>query len=583
MRERYPLGFGLGCLLTAALGCGVTESPAVERVIADRSAVSIATAIATLTPAMPAPEAAFGAAMALDGDRLVVGAPGEDAAYVFVRDHDTWAEEARLTSAGASGSELGHAVAIAGDRVVLGAPKDGEAASEAGALRVFERDQGSWVEQGKLIASDAAPGDFFGSSVALSGDEILAGGTQVGTFAPGFAHVFRRDQGAWIQDEGALVPQSVSTGAAFGVSVAIAGDTAVIGAYFNTIPGVGEACGSAFVYRRIDGVWTEEARLVGAGIQSNALVGRAVAISGDTALVGAPSLVDLTHGTGAVFVFRRTNQGWEQEAKLIAGDGGAGDELGISVALSGETAVLGSHRFHDGKGPGSAYVFTRSGHTWLRQARVDPEGGDSADRFGSAVVTGGDLVLVGARGVSEAAGSVHAYRLQRANGEPCAATAECASGFCVDGVCCDSACGGGDPSDCQACSTAFNASANGTCVALDPSVVCAPPPEPCGRPRTCDGEGLLCPAAPKLGTPSTCDPPADGGTSPSSVEPSAEPGGCAIRPLCAGDRAVSSWALAILALLARRRSAQKGHHLLRAGAASSPLFSRFFAAACSRH
>ncbi|MEO7330111.1 MAG: FG-GAP repeat protein [Minicystis sp.] len=552
MRELGRLGIKLGALLALCAGCGVSERFPVEHVGQQRETLTVATRQAVLGVSDPLSGAAFGAALAFDGDRLVVGAPGDEAAYVFLRQGDQWSEEAKLV-AGSGKRELGHAVAIAGDTVIVGAPKDGEVAAEAGAAHVFVREQGAWKEKAKLLAVDAAAGDLYGSAVALSGDEVLVAGTQSGAFASGFAHVYKGAGTVWAEESGVLVPASPSFDDAFGVSVAMSGDTAVIGAYFASIPGVGEAVGAAYVFRRTDGSWKQEARLVGSTATSNALTGRAVALSadGNTILAAAPSLVSASQGTGAVFVFRRGPEGWAEEGKLVAGDAGPGDELGISVALSGDTAVLGSDRFHDGKGPGAVYVFTRSDHTWIRQLRIDETDAMPGDRLGSAVALSGDTVIVGAR-LAGAMGAAYVYQLRLAKGELCTAATSCESGFCVDGVCCDTACGGGDPDDCQACSTAFNAAANGTCLVLEPDVVCRAPSATCATPTTCDGQSKTCPANPAPVNPPPCDP--SGGSTSGSTGGADQPpteDGCTIRPVAPASPAVLL-PLALLAALRRR-------------------------------
>jgi hypothetical protein len=212
-------------------------------------------------------------------------------------------------------------------------------------------------------------GDSFGSAVAISGDSVIIGALNRGI--AGAAYVFFRDGGRWRQQGSALVPAMAEYPT--GAKVALAGDIAVIGGYR-----------SAFVFVRTNGVWAEEGTgLVPAdeGVRfANTL---AVGVWGDTAIVGVPeTTVGENHQQGAAYIFVRRSNTWTQQGPgLVASDGFPGQRLGSSVAISNDTALVGSGR--------GAYVFVRSEETWTQ------EGGALVLGTGTTTVAlDGDTALV---------------------------------------------------------------------------------------------------------------------------------------------------------------------------------------------
>src|SRR5262249_6960687 len=143
--------------------------------------------------------------------------------------------------------------------------------------------------------------------------------------------------------------------------------------------------------------------------------------------------------------------------QVLPADFAAGDFFGYSVALSGDTAVIGAYLDDDkGTNSGSAYVFVRSGITWTQKAKLLAADGVASDYFGYSMAVDGSTAVIGAyldddKGTDS--GSAYVFTPLLTNGSVCSVNADCVSGFCVDGFCCNTACGGGDPSDCQACNT----------------------------------------------------------------------------------------------------------------------------------
>ncbi|HSB11688.1 MAG TPA: FG-GAP repeat protein, partial [Blastocatellia bacterium] len=334
----------------------------------------------------------FGASVAISGETIVVGAPNGDtaagfdsgSAYVFVRSGSVWSEQAKLTASDAAGGDLfGHRVAISGDTVVVGAPLDKNAAGfDFGSAYVFVRSGSVWSEQAKLTASDAAVEDEFGISVAISGETIVVGapfGDTAAGFGSGSAYVFVRSGSVW-SEQAKLTASDAAGGDEFGWSVAISGETIVVGALFGDTA-AGPDSGSAYVFVRSGSVWSEQAKLTASGGDE---FGWSVAISGETIVVGAP-FGDTAAGpdSGSAYVFVRSGSVWSEQAKLIASDAAAGDHFGRSVAISGETIVVGAPSDDTAAGfdSGSAYVFVRSGSVWSEQAKLTASDAAEGDEF----------------------------------------------------------------------------------------------------------------------------------------------------------------------------------------------------------
>lgn len=265
-----------------------------------------------------------------------------------------------------------------------------------------------WSQQMKLLSSDGITGDALGSSVAISGDTAIIGDPLHDYFSTnqGAAYVFVRANGQWTQQQ-RLLASDYNSNDQFGYAVGISGDTAVIGApnHFASATNAGQA----YVFVRSGTTWTEQARLAVSGALTNDYLGRSIAVDGDTVVVGAPG-VDLTGQTdaGAAYVFFRTGTTWMQQQRLVAGDALAADAFGSAVALSGNTVVVGAPRDDTTAGgidAGSAYVFLRTGITWAQQMQLVAADGLTTDLFGSAVAISADTAVVGSPQADTAGGN----------------------------------------------------------------------------------------------------------------------------------------------------------------------------------
>ncbi|MFO0875182.1 MAG: hypothetical protein U0575_14595 [Phycisphaerales bacterium] len=288
-----------------------------------------------------------------------------------------------------AGDRFGNSVAVSGNTVVVGAPREDSAATgvngnqadnsatDSGAAYVFVNNGGVWTQQAYLKASNTGAGDAFGNYVAISGDTIVVGAPQ---------------------------ERSNATG--------VNGNQAD-----NSAPDAG----AAYVFVRNGGTWTQQAYLKASNTDAGDLFGVAVAVSGNTIVVGAALEQSSATGvngnqadnsaddSGAAYVFVRSGAAWTQQAYLKASNTGAVDRFGFSVGVSDDTIVVGAYQedsnatgvngnqadnsAHDA---GAAYVFVRNGVAWTQQAYLKASNTDANDLFGFSVAVSGDTVVAGA-------------------------------------------------------------------------------------------------------------------------------------------------------------------------------------------
>ena len=354
----------------------------------------------------------FGQLVALSGDTAVIGAPGNysgnagGTAYVFVRDaNGGWNQQAKLTgSDNAAFNGYGNAVSVSGDIAVIGAYLDDDNGENSGAAYVHERDaNGAWLPRTKLHAGDGAAGDWFGLAVSVSGDTAIIGASRsdgTGTDS-GSVYVFVRDAGGTWSQQARLVANDAGKRTRFGEHISISGNTAVISGSWADHNG--DYSGAAYVFvRAANGSWSQQAKLLAADGGGGTSYGDSVAISGDTVIIGAED--DSARGfySGSAYVYTRAANGvWSQQAKLTARDGAFNDHFGNSVSVSGDTAVVGAYReTNNGADSGSVYVFLRNASgVWSQQAKLMTRDGSAGDLLGwLSVSVSGNSMVAGAAG-----------------------------------------------------------------------------------------------------------------------------------------------------------------------------------------
>lgn len=318
--------------------------------------------------------------------------------YVFSRSGGTWKQETKLTASdGAANDSFGYAVGISSDTVIVGAYLDDDDGDRSGSAYVFARSGDTWTEQAKLTATDASAYHYFGVAVAVSSNTAAVGAwsdDQAATNA-GAVYVFTRSEGVWTQ-QAKLTASDAVFGDSLGYAVAIDNTTIVAGAYMANSD-AGADSGAAYVFTHTAEGWSEEGKLTASDAAAGDWFGASVAVSGDTAIVGADRDSDGGDYSGSAYVFTRTGCVWTQQAKLTADDGAASDHFGGSVSVSGNTAICGAWGDGDGgPGSGSVYVFSRAGEAWTQEAKLGASDALGGDAFGYAVGISGDQAIVGA-------------------------------------------------------------------------------------------------------------------------------------------------------------------------------------------
>lgn len=343
----------------------------------------------------------FGSALAISGDTLIVGTAAEDsaatgingnqndnsangagAAYVFVRNGSTWAQQAYLKASNTgAGDAFGQAVSIDGDTAVVTALSEDSTAANSGAAYVFVRNAGTWNQQALLKASNASGNNQFGISTGISGNTIVVGASQ---------------------------ERSLSTG--------VNGNQSQ-----SNDPNV--LAGAAYVFVRSGNTWSQQAYLKASNTGNRDQFGFSTAISGETIVVGAVlessnaigvngnQNNDASFSSGATYVFQRSGSQWAQQAYLKASNTrGDRARFGEALSLDGDTLIVGA-RFESGgdggvnadqndtsaPGAGAAYVFVRSAGQWSQRAYLKSIDPDMSDDFGQSVAVSDNNFLVGAR------------------------------------------------------------------------------------------------------------------------------------------------------------------------------------------
>jgi|GEM_PF-681484 len=443
----------------------------------------------------------FGDSVAISGDTIAVGAQLEDsntteiingadlsaannsgndngAVYVFTRYGTTWSHQAYLKAPNNSEYDwFGNSVAIDGDTIAVGAYGEDSDTREIingsdlsatnddgsynGAVYVFTRYGTTWSHQAYLKSPNNNSDDHFGDSVAISGDtivvgahyedstttEIINGSVTLGANNSGnnngAVYVFTRSGSTWSHQAYLKAPNS-STGDYFGYSVAIDGDTIAVGACLENsdateiINGAdlsasnddGDDNGAVYVFTRSGTTWSHQAYLKAPNNSDGDRFGWSVDLSGDTIAVGAncensntteiindddlSATNDDGYHNGAAYVFTRSGTTWSHQGYLKAPNNSDMDYFGGSVAIDGDTIVVGAYREgsdtteviygsdlsatnDDGSVNGAAYVFTRSGTTWSHRAYLKAPNNSEGDSFGDFVAISGDTIAVGAQ------------------------------------------------------------------------------------------------------------------------------------------------------------------------------------------
>ncbi len=370
-------------------------------------------ALQSLKNVHPAADSELGHSVAVSGDWMVVGGQSEDGqnpdggtAVVYRRTGSTWTLFQAIDADDEDTLDrYGYDVAIDGTTIVVGSRMDDDMGLNSGSAYVWEYDatQDLWFNTAKLL--DTVTGsakDQFGHSVAIQGDTIVVGARledAPGTNS-GAAIIFERVAGGWARSA-ALVPADSKGGDQFGFDVAIDGDLIAVGARKDDSAGIDT--GSVYIFERSGGTWTEMAEIVAANSRRNNWFGFAVDVSGDTVAVGMP-IRPSRFRAGEVQVFDRNAGGannWGETARLLdPGVDPETDQFGYAVALDGDRLAIGSERDDTvASNAGNTYLHARNqggADNWGLVEALPAADGEPGDNYGHSLALDGDTLAIGA-------------------------------------------------------------------------------------------------------------------------------------------------------------------------------------------
>jgi len=405
--HRNSSGKTLISLLTALLltSCGDAYAQALP------SAVELA-------PTSPS-TGLFGTSVMVTGGTAVVGATfeaangglGSGAAYVYARSGTGWAPPQRLTASdGSSNDFFGGWAELVGNQLLISAFGHGPAAGpKPGAVYIFQRNGGSWVESGKLVPPVAVAGASYGQRMALNERFLLVNGQDLG--GQRIVHVLEPSANSWVQTSTITNPGDGN----FGSHIALWQGTAVVGA--NTASnGGGVASGAAWVFDRAGSSFAQTIKLTASDGAFNDSFGYAVSIWGERVVVGAHlDNEGAQTDRGAVYVFEKGASGWAQVAKLQAPDGVGVDEFGKDVRICGDRIIVGAPRRDEGGNvdQGAIYRFDRIGSVWtFGEKRTLAPPGRSNAFFGDHLSVDAEHLVAGAPFINSAFGFVGGCNVQ---------------------------------------------------------------------------------------------------------------------------------------------------------------------------
>ncbi len=292
----------------------------------------------------------FGETVAIYGETILVGVPGDDdhgsrsgSAYIFDFDGASWNQTTKLTASDAGGTDaFGSALAIVGTTAVIGATRNDELGTNAGAAYIFELANGAWTESARLLASDGEEYDAFGVSIALTDTFVVVGAAEDDDHgnSSGSVYVFTNDGAQWTE-QSKITPMDGSASDFFGESIAASGNRIIAGAYWDD--DTGSNSGSAYIYEfDTKSGWNQQAKLIAPDGNTQDQFGVAVSISGDTVIVGANRDDVIGSNTGSAYMYQFNDGQWALSSQLFGSQVLEEDEFGEKVALWGSVAAITS-------------------------------------------------------------------------------------------------------------------------------------------------------------------------------------------------------------------------------------------------
>ncbi len=299
-------------------------------------------------------------------------------------------------------ADFGFSVSMSGDKVLIGAPEDDAMGIESGAAYIYTRNpRGHWIETAKLMASDGTEGDKFGWAVYLQGNRAIIGSVldDIGVQDSGSAYIFERQQdGSWIE-VAKVIPNDIKEFNHFGSAFSMTGNRVLIGSYSAYNLSTDSYSGAAYIFDRMpDGAWVQVARMNASDGETTDFFSTSLVLTDDTAFIGA-NFDDNENGTnaGSVYVFERNpDDTWSEVAKLLSSDKDESRDLfGMSLSIDGDRLIVGTEKIFDG----TAYIFEQQvDKSWAEVAILKPADSRYQNYFGISVVVEGDRAYVRSRG-----------------------------------------------------------------------------------------------------------------------------------------------------------------------------------------
>ncbi|WP_235194843.1 FG-GAP repeat protein, partial [Microcystis aeruginosa] len=306
----------------------------------------------------------FGDTIRLNGSRAFVGSwkRGSGAVYIFRESGGLWTQTVKLRpSDGKQGDRFGSSFdSTDSGTILIGASSSDQKGLDSGCVYVYNVVNGIWTETGKIYASDPSPGALFGRYIDIDGNQAVIGAVKSNASQPnsGSVYIYENLNGIWTETA-KLSASDGKNGDEFGTPAAIEGNTIVVGASES-----GGTKGAAYVFEKVNGKWQETAKLTANDGQVGEEFGTSVTISNNTIAVSPRHDDDRGVDSGSVYIFRKINGVWTQVYKLTAIDGKAGDVFGKRVVIDGDTLAVSAFQDDNEVPPvpdsGSVYLYSIS-------------------------------------------------------------------------------------------------------------------------------------------------------------------------------------------------------------------------------
>ncbi|MCA9014509.1 MAG: hypothetical protein KDA77_04175, partial [Planctomycetaceae bacterium] len=373
----------------------------------------------------------FGFDVAVDGDTLISSAPfwnetytSQGGAFIYVRNDqgtpgysgdDTWEYQATLLApdADSTSDRFGWSVAISGDTAVVGAPLGDGTTENMGSAYVYTRSNGIWSFQQKLTVIDTTNNGYFGEVLAIEGDTIVASSYSIDNFT-GAAYVFKRVNGVW-SETAKLTSDSPAEQALFGSSIDIENSTIVIGSRRETET-VSQS-GSVYIFTESEGSWTQSQKLKDPAPSVSGSFGISVSLAGDLLLIGAPSSLNQPESSGKAVLYTLDPETslWTPLQTLTASDAALNSYFGYDVQIQDHQIFIGATSDPTGIiNNGAVYLFRQENQVWVEQQKIGSPDAEIGDQFARNIAVADNTLFINANHDNEGvenAGSVYAYGL----------------------------------------------------------------------------------------------------------------------------------------------------------------------------